>query len=117
MLYAYIIRKAFPQLGKILTDKGYKPDDLISVSGIPHILTGYVRKQLKKRRNSYDPYGVKKVWDINHLFYESLQVNDAFFNREKIISDKNSGFTLEKAKLYSMIYIDNYMNNQLQQDG
>ena len=117
LLYAYIIRKAFPPLGKILTDKGYKPDDLISASGMPRIVTGYIRKQLKKRRNSYDPYGVKKVWDINHLFYESLQVNDAFFNREKIISDKNSGFTLEKAKLYSMIYIDNYMNNQLQQDG
>lgn len=117
VLYAYIIRKAFPLLGQILTDKGYKPDDLISASGVPRIVTGYIRKRLKRGGNSYDPYGVKKAWDINHQFYERLLFNDVLFNREKIISEKNSGFTIERAKLYSMIYIDNYMNKLSQSNG
>ena len=117
MLYAYIIRKAFPKLGKLLTDRGYRPDDLISMSGIPHIMKGYVHKQLSKRNKSYDPYGVGKAWDINHTYYESLQVNDVLFNREMIISEKNSGFTYDKAKLFSMIYLDNYLNQLLQTDG
>ena len=117
VLYAYIIREAFPQLGKIFTDKGYKPDDLISASGMPRIVTGYIHKRLKRRGSSDDPCGVKKAWNINHSFYENLPVNDALFNRKKIISEKNSGFTIEKAKLFSLIYIDNYMNKLLQPDG
>jgi len=117
VLYAHIIRKAFPQLGKTLTDKDYKPDDLISASGMPRIVAGYMRKQFKKRSNSYDPYGVKKAWYINRPYYESLSVDDALFNGEKIISEKNSGFNNERAKLYSMIYVDNYLNKLLQTDG
>ncbi len=33
VLYANIIHKAFPLFGQIPTDKGYRPDDLLSLSG------------------------------------------------------------------------------------
>lgn len=116
MLYAYILRKTFPQLGKILTDKGYKPDDLISASGIPRLITGYLGKRLKRKNNTYDPTGVKKAWDLNHSFYESLQVNNDLFNTVSIKNGLGSGLTDERAKLYSLIYIDNYLNKLLKPD-
>ena len=116
VLYAHIIRKAFPQLGKILTDKGYKPDDLISASGIPRLVTSYLGKRLKRKNNYYDPNGVKKAWELNHSYYESLQVNNDLFNTVSIKNGLGSGLTDERAKLYSLIYIDNYLNKLLQPD-
>jgi len=116
MLYAYIIRKAFPQLGKILTDKGYQPDDLISVSGIPRIATGYVRKRLRRRSISSDPNGVKEAWGLNHEYYESLHLNNDLFNTGYINNGMSNGLTDERAKLYSLIYVDNYLNKQLHPD-
>ena len=116
VLYAYIIRKAFPQLGKILTDKGYKPDDLISASGVPRIVTGYLYKRLIGTNSSYDPNGVKKAWDLNHMFYESLPVNKALFNSRSVKEAQSYGLTDERAKLFSLLYVDNYLNKLLHPD-
>ena len=111
VMYARIIRKACPQLGKLMTDKGYNPDDLLSVSGKLHIARGYMRKQLKKNDYMYDPNGVRRAWDLNHSYYEDLPVNEALFDKARILSERNSGLTDAMAKFCSLICIDNYINN------
>lgn len=110
LLYAYIIRQACPDLGKPVTDRGYAPDDLISYSGIPSIIKGYLQKQVVQKGKSYDPLAVMQAWDYNHHYYESLSVNDALFNSKRIYSEKGSGFSNERAKLYSLIFMDDYLN-------
>ena len=109
LLYAQIIRKAFPALGKMITEKGYRPDDLISVAGKFRILRSYTGKQLSRKDNSYDPNGVKAAWVLNQGFYNSLPVNADLFNKQVLLSG-NAGLTDIKAKTYSLIYIDNYLN-------
>ena len=44
VLYAHIIRKAYPQFGKMMTDKGYKPDDLLNFLGKFNIAKGYLKE-------------------------------------------------------------------------
>jgi len=44
VLYAYIINKAYPPFGRIITDKGYRPDDLLNFCGKLNITIGYLRK-------------------------------------------------------------------------
>jgi len=68
LLYAQIIRKAYPALGNMMTEKGYRPDDLISVAGKLRIIRSYANKRLSRNDHSYDPNGVKEAWDLNQEF-------------------------------------------------
>ncbi|MFN2337329.1 MAG: hypothetical protein ABR560_10210, partial [Bacteroidales bacterium] len=54
LMYAHIIRKAFPALGRFATDKGYAPDDLLSLPGKLRIAKSYLGKRLKKQNGFYD---------------------------------------------------------------
>lgn len=117
VLYAHIIRKAFPQLGKMVTDKGYRPDDLISVTGKPRIIAGYIRKRLKRKADMDDPNGVRSAWELNRPHYESLPVNNDLFKMKDISNDNKSGLTDNKAKIYSLIYSDYYLDKLMKTDG
>ena len=117
VLYANIIRKAFPQLGKMLTDKGYKPDDLISVTGKSRIIAGYMGKRLKRKAGIGDPNGVRSAWELNRSHYENLPVKNNLFKIKNITDDSNSGLTDNKAKIFSLIYSDNYLDKLMQTDG
>jgi len=112
VLYAHIIRKAFPQLGRFTTDKGYAPDDLLSLKGKLHITRSYVGKRLKKQNTMYDPNGVREAWEQNRAFYENLPYDDNLFNRDRVLSYVGPEYTDSKARLFSLIYLGNYLNNQ-----
>ncbi len=112
VMYAHIIRRAFPPLGRFTTDKGYAPDDLLSFRGKLHITRGYVGKRLKKQNPMYDPNGVREAWEQNRAFYENLPYDDSLFNRERVLSSQGPGYTDLKARLFSLIYLGNYLNNQ-----
>ena len=44
VLYAHIMRQTYPPFGRMMTDKGYRPDDLLSFAGNFKIFNGYVKK-------------------------------------------------------------------------
>jgi len=79
VLYAHIIRKAFPPLGKILTDKGYRPDDLLSFGGRFSIVANYARKKLRRQQAEIDPYAVRESWDYNRITWMGVKVPEQFF--------------------------------------
>ncbi len=89
VLYAYIIRKAFPLFGALYTDKGYKPDDLISLFGKVNIVRGYLQKGKRHDRATYDPNGVDNAWKVNHKQWESLELPADIYSAE--IIDRHSG--------------------------
>ncbi|MDN5345652.1 MAG: hypothetical protein PWQ73_149 [Petrotoga sp.] len=98
VLYAYIINKAYPPFGRIITDKGYRPDDLLNLSGKLNITIGYLRK-IVGRKSLYDsdPYAVNKAWGNNKDFWLGLPVSKELFNL-----DKNS-LTINKDILFKIL--------------
>lgn len=112
VVYAHIIRKAYPSLGRLTTDKGYAPDDLFSAFGKVRIARVYAGKRLKSHDGPYDPNGVREAWEQNRYFYENLSCDDTLFLKERVLSEQGSVFTDSKAKLFSLIYLDNYLHNQ-----
>ena len=80
MLYAHIIRKAYPPFGMIATDKGYRPADLLSLSGTGNIVKGYIRKERAKGRQSPDPNSVERAWVSNREQWMKVTVSEELFN-------------------------------------
>jgi asparagine synthetase B (glutamine-hydrolysing) len=108
MLYAHIISKAFPQFGNINTDKGYKPDDLLTFSGKLRVAKGYLKKQIARRHSPADPYGVSKAWAFNRDFFRKLPVNNKVFNEELAEKEARERPSASLIKFYSLIYLDYY---------
>jgi hypothetical protein len=81
VLYAHIIRKSYPAFGKILTDKGYAPCDLLTLHGKASIAFNYARKKLMNKRLHADPYAVTAAWERNRHFWETIPIPGEFFNQ------------------------------------
>jgi hypothetical protein len=85
VLYAAIMRKAFPLLGRIKTDKGYRPDDLLTFSGKIRIAQNYFRKVLSRNINDPDPNQVLKSWNKNRTYWLGLPSSpDLFSNNDEL---------------------------------
>jgi asparagine synthetase B (glutamine-hydrolysing) len=88
VLYAHIMKKAYPALGKLITDKGYRPDDLLTLPGKLNISKGYLKKVIRKNLPNPDPYGVANAWKINHNFWRNIPISSEFFITEEISNKK-----------------------------
>ena len=86
VLYAHIIRKAHPSFGKIMTDKGYKPDDLLNCFGKLNIARGYVKKVMRKPTPDFDPYAVSRAWEANRKFWKGIPVSFEYFNKGVLLN-------------------------------
>jgi hypothetical protein len=112
ILYASVIQKAAPCFGTYMTDKGYRPDDLLTIWGKSRILTGWLRKRVSRAIiPNTDPMAVHEAWDHNRIWYESLPVNDDMFNKREIDSLRGPGFSNVKARLYSLIFAADYLRH------
>lgn len=80
VLYAHIINKTYSEFGKMLTDKGYKPDDLIQPLGKLNIVKGYLRKVTRKSLPDFDPYSVGKAWEANKNFWLKIPIPGDLFD-------------------------------------
>jgi hypothetical protein len=118
ILYASVINRAAPHLGAYFTDKGYRPDDLLTLTGKARILAGWLRKRMSRGLHPpADPMAVLEAWDHNRSWYESLPVSDDLFNRREIDLLRGPGFSIEKARLYSLIFAADYLRNLSKPDG
>lgn len=104
VLYASVIRKAAPHLGRFVADKGYSPDDLLSLSGKLRITGIYLRKRKLNTASLSDPMAVREAWSVNRGFFESLPLSGSVFNESEIARLRSALFTNEKARLYSLIF-------------
>jgi len=80
VLYAHIIRKAYPDFGKIMTDKDYKPDDLINIFGKFNILEGYLKQKVFKKEICHDPFSVNNAWEANKEYWLKIPASKELFN-------------------------------------
>ncbi len=84
ILYAHIIKKTYPLFGKFMTDKGYRPNDLLSPFGKLNIAKGYLRKRIKKPLPEFDPYSVNLAWKTNSEFWSNIIVPDEYFKTNEL---------------------------------
>jgi len=85
VLYGQIIRDAFPVLGRMKTDKGYRPDDLLSLTGKLHIAWGYFNRVIRGRgRVNADPFAVRRAFNENREAYKKIRIDPDWFNTQKI---------------------------------
>lgn len=96
VLYAHIIRNTYPEFGRMMTDKGYKPDDLINPLGKLNIVNGYLKKITRKSAPNFDPYSVNRAWEYNKDYWLSIPVLYEYFNRESVVN-------LNKETLFKVI--------------
>lgn len=80
VLYAHFIMKAYPAFNEVLTDKGYKPKDLLSIRGKLHITRGYFKKRLGASKDEIDPNSVDAAFVYNRAFFEKQTVSPEIFN-------------------------------------
>lgn len=80
VLYAHIIRKTRPDLGRIVTDKGYCTNDLLTLPGKIRVIRGYLRKKINKAGAQSDPYSVDRAFLHNVEFYRQVPVDFELFN-------------------------------------
>jgi asparagine synthetase B (glutamine-hydrolysing) len=64
LLYAYVINKYRPLLGEIITDRGYKPKDLLSHFSYFKIIPRYLKTQWHNKRTGDDTFNSEKWTDI-----------------------------------------------------
>jgi len=111
VLYAHIIEKAYPAFGKILTDKGYRPDDLINFFGKVNILKGYLKKMIHGVFPDSDPFSVARAWEINKKYWNNIPVSPKYFNisesdnidKEILFKIISLSYLIEKIKTFNKI--------------
>ncbi len=104
ILYAHIIHKGYPLFGQMITDKGYRPDDLLNFSGKLNIVLGYFKKNIWNSSIDSDPYAVSNAWNTNKDFWLKVPVSEELFNIDKKRSDVNKEVLF---KILSLSYIKN----------
>lgn len=72
LLYAYVINQYKPILSAIITDRGYKPKDLLSPISYIKIMPGYIRTQLYNRKIGNDTFNSERWTDI--LFSKKIEL-------------------------------------------
>ena len=118
VLYAHIIKKTYPEFNKIVTDKGYKPNDLLSTAGKLRIAGSFYKKKVKQRfQKGNDPYSVLASFSSNKEFWGNAVVNNHLFNQERIekyfrysLYPKDSFFIM----LSQLWWYNRYLDDKLQ---
>ncbi len=80
VLYAHIVKKAYPLLGEFTTDKWYSPVDLLTKTGKFNILKGYLKKKMNHSYSNTDPCAVNQSYLQNRDYYKQIPVNGELFN-------------------------------------
>jgi asparagine synthetase B (glutamine-hydrolysing) len=100
VLYAHIIKKAYPVFGSLMTDKGYKPDDLLTLHGKLDIIKGYFKRISGNNLHNIDPFGVSKAWETNQDYWRSIPISPEYFN---LLEINKKEFKLDRELLYRII--------------
>lgn len=85
------LKKTYPAFTEILTDKGYCPGDLLTLSGKFNITKGYLKKKLGNKESKKDPYGLLDSYHHNLSFFKSVEIDGNLFSKEKFVKALQSG--------------------------
>lgn len=105
ILYSHIIRKAYPEFGKMNSDKGYRPDDLLTLTGKARIVKGYYNKKTVRSTSAPDPNGVSASWRANREYWMKIPVQEEYFRTTGKTGKMSDNLIY---RIYSLSYCLNY---------
>lgn len=80
VLYAHIIKKSYPFFSMEMTDKGYRPNDLLTKTGNLRIGISFAKKRMaKKILSDKDPYSVDAAFKFNKNYWHNLEIDPEIF--------------------------------------
>lgn len=112
VFYAYLIQKTSDLLYKMPTGKGYRPKDILTLSGKMNLLLGVIKKKMLKADQLLDPFAVNQAYLRNkHFYFNKKNIPNLFdFENTEKLSPNISTNTLYHA--LSLNYYINYLNDQ-----
>lgn len=109
-LYAKIIEKTWPELGREMSGKGYAPNDLLSIGGRIRVANGYFKKEKKKISANFDNLGLVSGFYQFLDNYSDLQKSQdrGYFSRDLLEHNekiRDSILLLSSHRLYESTII------------
>ncbi len=110
VLYSHIINKSYPPFGRIITDKNYKPNDLLSFLGKIKVASRYIYKKIIEKQKYKDPYAVSAALHNNASFFQKLPICKELFNIQEFkqsfkLQEKNNAFIIALSQIYWYNYL------------
>lgn len=103
--YAYIIKNSYHELLYLNTIKGYRPLDLLTITGKANLI---ISKYFKKKIDSTDPYSVKASLEKNKNIYLNKVIIKDYFNPDFIKSILNTDTNTEDTNYLTLALSINY---------
>jgi hypothetical protein len=101
VLYAHIIREAFPLLAQLPTDRLYKPADFFSMKGKINIAASYFSRKFFKKQG-HDSPGYNRLCYQTHMdYFKQLEINSGIFAKKPLQNFMETGEWLHSQDLFS----------------
>jgi hypothetical protein len=112
LFYANLIQRTWPELGNLITGKGYTSKDIINNLGYIRILSNYVNNKLTKRIKGIDYDNLAIFSAFKHFLSstEDIQISDDFYNSPYIKGKlMNDNWKNDRDKFIETISINIYL--------
>lgn len=103
VLYAHIIRKAFPLLAQFPTGRLYKPADLLYIKGNIIIAASYFYRNFFKKKK-WDPPGYNRnCFTVNMDYFKQLEINTGLFDEKNLHDFMETHEWMDSQDLFSHV--------------
>lgn len=110
VLYSSIIKKANPALLDFRLDRGYKPGDLLSMSGAMRITLEHLKKKYAGRKGHVTPGYLTLSMAENMKYFPDIQDSDDLFNASFMNRMKAGEWSLDQMNFINMMSAAVYRN-------
>ncbi len=110
VLYAYILKKTYPQLLMETLDRGYKPNDFLRPAGIINITSGYLLKKYLIKRDKSTPSYSSLCINKNLSNIEALPADEKIFNTRYLSEQIKDGWKNNRMHFINSISAISYYN-------
>jgi hypothetical protein len=110
VLYAHILKKTFPKLLHMPLDRGYKPNDFLSVFGPLNIMAGYFKKNCLTRRDKNLPSYATLTHKSNLDQYRNIALDHSVFDGAFFSTMMNHGWKGDQMNFINMLSAAFYLN-------
>jgi len=112
VLYAHIIKHAFPGLLTYYTIKGYKPSALLRNFSKPELLYSFIKKKISlSKNNKSDYFSVQRAFNNNKEKWLSVPILAEYYNKNYI--QKSVSLFYDQDMVYNILSSNFFLNKYL----
>jgi hypothetical protein len=103
VLYSNILKRTFPALLKLPLDRGYCPEDFLSVSGHIKIAANYLKRNYLIRRDKNLPSYSTLTYEPNLFHFNEIPLDKDIFDTRFFRMQLNGGWATDQMHFINMI--------------